>query len=179
MLTKFFESDVDETWEAYSIGAKFASALVSKELVASRILNLNLLPNLLAVIVWRHRTIVGQSNIKGPFYLKARIENVWRTVPFVDLDGYMEHVERFDFPVVQEADMIVPKGTSLETFLVLPESEDVPAESNKVGSEGSIAIWVEIMQALGIPGELLAQNAEKLLSVALRESEMHRARATR
>ena len=170
------ESDVNGTWEDYSIGADFKSALVSKGLGASRILNLNLLLPLVGVIISRHRTIVGQAGVRGPFYIKARLDNVWRAIPFVDLDEYIAHVERFDFPVVQASDLMAPAGTSLESFVVSPELKNVPSESENIKYDGPIRMWIEIMEALGIPGELLAQNAEALLNVSIRESELHRRR---
>ena len=170
-------NNMDAMWEPYSIGAEFKSTLVSKGLGESRILNLNLLLPLVAAIVSRHRRIVGQANVRGPFYIKARIENVWRAIPFVDIDEYMAHVKRFDFPVVQASDLMVPTGTSLETFVVSPELKSVPAESEEITYDGPVEMWLEIMQALGIPGELIAQNAKALLSASIRESEMQRARS--
>ena len=99
---------------------------------------------------------------------------MWRTIPFVDLSEYMTHVEEFDFPVVQASDLMVPTGTSLDTFVVSPELQYVPAESETTTYNGPVEMWVGIMQALGIPGELLAENAKALLSVAIRESDIQR-----
>ena len=82
-------NDVEAAWELYSIGQQFRSSLVSKGLEECRILNLNLLLPLVGVIISRHRRIVAQANVKGPFYIKARIESVWRVIPFVDLSEYM------------------------------------------------------------------------------------------
>ena len=169
-------SDLAASWQPYSIGVKFWTSLVSKGLEESRILNLNLLLPLVGAIVSRHRRIVGTANVRGPFYIKGRIENVWRTIPFIDICEYMTHVEKFDFPVVQASDLMVPIGTSLDTFVVSPELKGVPSENDKIAYDGPIEIWLEIMQALGIPVELLAENAKALLSVAIRESDMHRAR---
>ena len=169
-------NDVETSWEPYSIGVEFRSSLVSKGLGASRILNLNLVLALVGGVFSQHRRIVGQANVRGPFYIKARIENVWRAIPFVDLSEYMTHVEKFDFPVVQASDLMVPAGTSLDTFVVSPEMESVPAKSEMITSDGSIKMWIAIMEALGIPGELLAKSAETLLNVSNRESDMHRAR---
>ena len=169
-------NDEEAGWELYSIGLEFRSSLVSKGLEECRILNLNLLLPLVGAIISRHRRIVAQANVKGPFYIKARIENVWRAIPFVDLSEYMTHVETFDFPVVQASDLMVPTGTSLDTFVVSPELQSVPAESEKITYDGPIKMWLECMQALGIPGELLAENAKAMLSVAIRESDIHRAR---
>ena len=61
-------------------------------------------------------------------------------------------------------------------LVVSPELKSVPAESEKITYAGPIKIWLAIMQALGIPGELLAENARDLLSVSNRESDVHRAR---
>ena len=163
--------------DPYTIGEEFRSSLVSKGLGASRILNLNLLLSLVGVVISRHRSIVGQANVRGPFYIKARIENVWRAIPFVDIVEYMEHVKKFDFPIVQASDLMVPAGTSLNSFVVSPELQDVPSESEKITYKGPIDMWLEIMQALGIPGELLAQNAKALLKVSIRESDIQRARS--
>ena len=171
-----YANDVEAVWEPYSIGVQFRSSLVSKGLEESRILNLNLLLPLVGVIVSRHRRIVGQANVRGPFYIKARIENVWRAVPFIDLSEYMTHIDRFDFPVMQASDMMVPIGTSLDTFVVSPELENIPAESERITFDGPIEMWLEVMQAFGLPHELLAKNAKALLSVSIQESEMHRAR---
>ena len=167
--------DVEAVWEHYSIGPQFRSSLASKGLEDCRILNLNVLLPLVGVIISRHRRIVAQANVKGPFYIKARIENVWRAIPFLDLSEYMTHVGRFDFPVLQSSDLMVPTGTSLDTFVVSPELQWVPAESEQITYDGPIKMWVGIMQALGIPGELLAENATALLSVGIRESHIQRA----
>ena len=170
-------NNVNNRWSDYSIGEEFASMLFSKELEDSRVLNLNILLPLIGAIGARHRSIVGHAGVRGPFYLKARLENVWRAIPFVDVDEYMAHVQKFDFPIVQDSNLAVPPGTSLETFIVSPELEKVPAESEKITYDGPILMWLQIMQALGIPGELLAKNANAMLSASIRESDLHRHRA--
>lgn len=168
--------NVQDPWGKYVIGREFKSTLVSRGLDSSRVLNLNMLLSLIGVIVHRHRIVVGQADIRGPFYIKARIQNVWRTIPFIDLPEYMAHLKKFDFPLVQTADMVIPPGTSLGSFVVSPELEYIPDETDKITYGGPIEMWVAIMQGLGVPGELLSQNAKAMLSVSIRESELHRAR---
>lgn len=169
-------TNLNAKWAHYSIGAEFRAALAFNGLEDARILNLNLLLSLIGVIIARHRTIVGQANIKGPFFIKARIENVWRTIPFIDVKDYLAHVKRYDFPVVQDSAMIVPLGTSLETFVISPELDDTPSELEKIRYDGPIVTWIHIMEALGIPGELLQRSANDLLNASIRESEIHRSR---
>ena len=173
-----FDGSVDEAWEPYSIGPEFELRLREIGLTYSRILNLNILLPLLRVIFARHRTLAGGANVKGPFYVKALIENVWRVVPFLDIDDYKAHVEKFDFPVVQESELMVPPGTSLETFAVSPELDHVPSETDSYTDKGAVAIWLHILEALGIPGQLLAKNSRELIGAGNRESEMRRSRVS-
>ena len=163
-------------WEMYPTGMNFVSSLLRKRLTTSRVLNLNILLPLLRVIFSRHRTLVGQANVRGPFYVKALIDNVWRTVPFVDVEEYITHVEEFDIPVVQDSRMLVPSGTSIGSFVMSPELENVPSESEGISDKGAIVIWVRIMEALGIPGELLLQAANEMLQAGSRESEIQRSK---
>lgn len=165
-----------ELWAPYASGPEFVSALNAIGLRTAKILNLNLLLTLLGVIMSRHRRIVGQSGVRGPFYIKARIENVWRAVPFLDLDNYLKHIREFGFPVVQESELIVPRGRSLESFEVSPEHDCPQSEPMEIGSSGSVGIWLEVMMALGIPGEVLAQDPTELLSISNKEAEIQRAR---
>ena len=172
---EYFGSNDERAWSPYSIGEPFVEALLAKDLEESRILNLNILLLIIRGIISRHRRIVGQANIRGPFYIKARIENVWRAIPFLDIEEYMTHINRFDFPIVQSSELMVPSGTSLDTFVFSPELEGVPDESDPITFDGPIQIWLEVMNALGIPGELLAKSAKALHKASIRESKLRRA----
>ena len=148
--------EMQDAWKQYSIGPKFSEALIAKGLHYSRVLNLNLLLHLIIVIVARHLQLVGHANVKGPFYIKANLENVWRAVPFVDAKSYMKHLEQFDIPVVQVSELLAPAGTGLDSFVVTPELERLPSEDEGVVPKGVANIWLAIMEALGIPRELLS-----------------------
>ena len=50
------------------------------------------------------------------FDLKARLENVWRTIPFLDHSKYIEHIDDFGYPLVQETELVVPEGAGLRYF---------------------------------------------------------------
>ena len=169
-------TEVWQAWEMYTTGFEFASSLLRRKLTMARVLNLNLLLPLLRHIFSMHRTIVGKANVRGPFYVKALVENVWRTVPFVDSNEYIEHTEKFDIPVVQDSKMLVPSGTALGSFIVSPELEVVPSELDQFLDYGAIQTWVEILMALGIPGELLMRITEELRQASIRESKIQRSK---
>ena len=96
------------TWSEYDHGERFASLLAQKDLHFARVLNLNILVTVIGGIIARHCSLAELAGVRGPFYLKIRIENTWRVVPFIDTLEYMSHIEAFDVPVVQDSDLVAP-----------------------------------------------------------------------
>ena len=127
-------------------------------------------------IITRHRSLAGLAGVRGSFYIKAKIQNTWRVVPFVDTSQYISHIEAFDVPVVQDSDLSAPLGGWPEGFITAPELSQVPSDNERAISDSAIIIWIAIMQALGIPGEFLGKRGNQILDVANREAERHRKR---
>ena len=161
-------------WNEYSIGNRFVSRLVDSDLTYGRVLDLNATIDLIGHVMRRHRILAGNANIGGPFFLRASVENVWRTIPFIDHSKYLEHIEDFGYPLVQETDMIVPDGTSLDSFVVAPEIQRPPQEGDIVSAEGPIEIAMRILDALGIPMVVLARSIEELHSAGGRSQNIQR-----
>ncbi len=164
-------------WTDYEYGKSFAVFLAERNLSSTRVLNLNLLISILAGVIARHRTLAGRAGVKGPFFIKATIDNVWRAVPFIDTAEYMDHLETFDVPVVQDSDLTAPPGRWPEGFISAPELDHVPKEDESSLNDTAFTVWVAIMQALGIPGEVLVKNPSTVLAIASREALLHRTRA--
>ena len=163
-------------WSQFLQGEQFASILSRKELHASRVLNLNMLITLIGGIIARHRSLAGAAGVRGPFYIKAALENVWRVIPFWDTSEYISHIKAFDVPIVQDSDLAAPLGGWPEGFIIAPELDDIPNEGEHAISQPAIATWIAVMQALGVPGEVLGKEGNNALDVANREAELHRNR---
>ena len=154
----------------------FSGLIAQRNLQFARVLNLNVLLILIKNIISRHRTLAALAGVSGPFYIKAKMSNVWRTVPFIDSAAYIAHIESFDVPVVQDEDLTAPIGRWPDGFVIAPEKTEAPDE-NELAIEGSvIRTWTAIMQALGIPDELLEQSSQQIVNAAFRELEQHRNR---
>ena len=69
---------------------------------------------------------------------------------------------------------MVPTGMSLDTFVVSPELQSVPEESEKIRyvPDRNVVRDCKLLESL----VSYFENAKALLSVAIRESDMHRAR---
>ena len=161
-------------WSDHVHGERFVSILAQKDLKFVRVLNLNMVVTVTERIIARHRALAEGAGVVGPFYVKAIIENTWRTVPFVDTSAYVSHIETFDVPVVQDADLTAPSGDWPEGFITVPELSEVSSDKMPSINYGAIKTWMAIMEALGIPGEILAK--EEFLDAANRETERHRNR---
>ena len=132
---------------------------------SARVLDLNDVMILALAIAVRHRRLAHQAGISGPFYIKFHIQNVWRTIPFIDIDGFFRNTEEFGFPLVQGSDIVVPNtGTSLENFILLEERSmtsemEVDETILRDGASGATADMVRmsvgIMTAFGISPDLI------------------------
>ena len=156
-------------WSGFSNFGEFLQIASQSNLSNLRVLNMNIVVTLLMSIVRRHHTILRSSELRGPFFMKARIENVWRSIPFIDLPEYIEHVKAFGLPIVQDDGFLVPPGSTLNSFIEAPEISEVPGEIESFEYVGSSAMLFHLMAALGLPGEWLAEIIKKLVDVALRE----------
>ena len=136
-----------------------------------RVLDLDALLKFLWAVTVRHRLLVGQANVKGPFYVKCQLENVWRTTPYLDVPEFVEHAKSYGLPLVQETDISVPLGSTLESFMRLeerepPDSESVDSEESILGPAQDVArIGSYIFAALGLLPSFMEQCAGKIVQV--------------
>ena len=145
---------------------QFNSMLIENRLIGSQILNLNFTMVALMYMIKCHRQLAWHANVRGPFYVKAYLENIWRTVPFVDLPAFLRHISEYGFPVLQDRNVLVPHGHSLDTFVLLSE-HDIP-ESELTNSKevdffhiiDSFAITYHILEAFGITPETVKPQSE-------------------
>ena len=154
------------------VAKEFCNIVAQSELSSYTILDLTHTANFIGAIFRRHHTIMSHAGIKAPLYVKVRIENVWRTIPFVSLPAYLEHVRKYDVPLVQWDEFELPSGSSSSPCLVFPERNDVPEESEPDNDRSSIILWLRVLEALGIPTDFVAANTSELVRVSSELMEM-------
>ena len=161
-------------WSGYDLGAAFQEEVLKADMSGSRILDLNILATSLMAVVYRHLSLVRDSGISGPFYAKARIENSWRAIPFVDCHPFLEHVREHGLPVVQEDEMLVPHGTTLDSFVRVDELEqEVPLTMESAVGRATILI-VRVLASLGVPVEVFMAFAGELINLGSKRQNYQR-----
>lgn len=166
--------DRDPALDVYSTWSKFLSYVENSGLEFAQILDLNIIFDALQGIIKRHRILAAYASVKGPFFVKAYLENTWRTVPFLDLGPYLTHIKTYGVPIVQEDEILVPNGTSLQTFWLAPELEGLPRGSDPDLSF-AISATLGLLQALGIPGDVLADTGGTLSELGRRRMAYQKA----
>ena len=128
-----------------------------------RILDLNRMLEIFFAVSLRHRRLAWEAGITGPFYVKCHLENIWRTIPFLQSTDFISHINRFGLPLVQNSSVVLPEGRTLDSFVVLdehmaPVSEDDPLSGNAISAADAGSIARRILPAFGLSLDL-ALNA--------------------
>ena len=153
-------------WGGYELGGTFQKELLKADLADTRLLDLNMIAAYLIIVIHRHLDLVSGSGINGPFYAKARIENAWRAIPFVDSQQFLEHVGEFGLPIVQETDMLTPPGRTLDSLVLLKEMEPGASLTINAAVERTVTLMLHVFVALGVPGSVVRGFAGELLNLA-------------
>ncbi|URM26103.1 ATP-binding protein [Pseudomonas frederiksbergensis] len=144
----------------YEQGYNFVQLLESSKVESTTIVNLSILFNLLMGLVEAQREIFSQAGWPQTFYIKAKLLNVWRTIPFVDCEFYVNHLKGHGIPVSLTGDVISPPGFHPDTFFFVDDKEESPSDSLRIMLQ-TIWCFIPIAEAFGIPMIYLLQEQKK------------------
>ena len=136
----------------------FSAAIANSRIDQANIIDLTYLLKVFVAVSVRHRHLVGKAGIRGPFYAKCRLENVWRTIPYLETPAFIQQVNRFGLPLVQDSSLVVPEGRTLDDFVFLeeydpPTNEDGTASGSPIFGQDAAEIATKILPAFGLPWE--------------------------
>ncbi|MCK8655459.1 AlbA family DNA-binding domain-containing protein [Pseudomonas umsongensis] len=97
-----------------------------------RIVDLSMVYSILGGIISAQRELQSGAGLTMDFYIKAKAINSWRATPFLDIQLYMEQIERNSVPVNLTAECVSPPGTHPSTFWHIPDEN--PELSNTLAA---------------------------------------------
>ena len=100
----------------YEQAERFVRILEASNYAAPRVVDLNLLFNLLIGLVETQRRLLAEAKWTKPYFIKAKLLNVWRTIPFLDVDHIIEGFEADGLPVCLDKIVTTPPGSDPDTF---------------------------------------------------------------
>lgn len=128
----------------------------------SYVLDLNELYIILMAVLDQNRKLLEISGLRGPYYAKAILRNVWRRIPFIDIELFIHFIQKCGMPVIQFETQYTPSGKDFETLVRLPDIDYQPTSNIDTSQNNSNAlpeVWVNdvagifghIINGLGLP----------------------------
>lgn len=134
----------------YAHKHRFVELLKRDGHVRPRIIDLNALFNSIVGLVETQRRILDAAGWTHGFHMKARLINVWRTVPFLDIPFVLDQFEEHGVPMCFDRKATMPVGTTPRSFFPVPTLDD-PSEERISILVQSLSIFAFIARAFGVP----------------------------
>ena len=155
--------------DGYDYTGRFVELLRAQTYENPRVADLNWLMYLLLDFTAKYRRLLELANPeKRKFYFKTRVLNIWRYLPFLDVETIINEYEKYGLPICMDSEVTYPHGQGPESFrLIEPGSEEY--DLNRDGTQGVFQaqlMFAWIALALGVPAviEEEAPNKMKVIS---------------
>jgi len=145
----------DNILNGYEQAENLVSSLEKQRFRSGELLDVNNLFFIITAILRQYEQLLDESKVSGPIYAKAVLENIWRRIPFLDTQEFIEHVERNGFPLIQSGESFAPPGNTFDSLDIITPKR-IAEDDNDVAMvqhclvEAS-GIMGSIANALGIP----------------------------
>ena len=177
--------------DGYKHAERLLKILQAQSYREPRIADLNFLMGLMVDFAVKYRRLLRLAEAGGDFYFKVRMLNVWRVLPFVDVDAILNEYEKYGLPISMDRDVMYPTGKAPECFQLLEGKNNPVEEDDEAYSDSALMqallMFTRTALALGVPVQVEADDPSKskidwgtdLLAAANRAMEVQRRRNIR
>ncbi|WP_295487715.1 ATP-binding protein [uncultured Pseudomonas sp.] len=134
----------------HNTGRRFSASLGNSKIEWAKLVDLNILFHVIMGVIESHRALLQKAEWPCEFGVKIKIINAWRTVPYLDTEFFLEHVEKNGIPVCLTENCTNPPGSDPDTFIQIKESTSGDSEQVKVAVQ-TFRVFIPIAEAFGIP----------------------------
>jgi hypothetical protein len=126
---------------------RFRKACAKARLNDGRVLDLNIFAHVLSGIFTRYQCLLRDWKIPFKFYGRVRIDNVWRTIPYIDLPEFCEFVEKHGAPLVQQKSLLAPSDVdgmwSFDNWPDDPSDRIWDSLTLFIGAVTALGVWLD------------------------------------
>jgi hypothetical protein len=138
------------TSDSYPVYGEFLEACRSRGF-EDRIADFSLCAVLLTALVGKCIKLRQSLGLASPFYAKAKLDDVWRMIPFVNMTSYVPHIRKWGIPLIQESRVFAPPGVTPESLIVLdPAATLINGDPRSAGLMTALPLASAILWAVGI-----------------------------
>lgn len=144
-----------EYLSGYEEGDRFVRLLRTRNHRTPRVVDLNIVFNLLVGLVETQRRILRHAGWKKPFYAKIRLLNTWRTLPFLDIEGVLDEFDQHGIPMCLDGTATFPVGSDPDSVVPISTFENAD-EPYRIILQ-AMEIFQLIARPLGLPLDISAR----------------------
>ena len=141
----------------YDLCERFATVCEKQHLRSVWVLDLCQFLTILIGVMVRLQKLYEAENLKWPVFFKAVLTGCSHRCPFFDVKPFVDFVEQFGIPLVEDEDIVVPAGKEPGTCIELEDRG--PELSQTCGAEwplvsanlDAVIIFAQVARAFGIP----------------------------
>ena len=137
----------------YEQAGRFARILRANGYENARVVDLSFLFGVLIGVIEIQRRLLAAAGWTKPWFIKARLLNAWRTLPFLDVDAVVDALERDGLPVHLDSIDTAPAGTDPETFVEVAPMDETVDEQVRILLQAMI-VMDPIAKAFGLASPL-------------------------
>lgn len=143
----------------YKEAARFENLLGQYEFDNLRIVDLNYLFNILVGVAEIQERLCGLAKWENDYYLKVKLLNTWRTIPFVDVSGILDRFEKHGLPMCLSSSDYYPSGTGPRNYIDVSRNSDTTERAARIYLQ-ALRMFGPLAKAYGIPAWISNSDAE-------------------
>lgn len=140
--------DIREYLHGYEHLESFLDTLLSSNYERAHVIDFNTIIHILMSIIETQQTLQSLAKWPTAFSIKFKLLNVWRTIPFIDVEYIINYFRKNGLPLCLTSHITTPLGTSADTFIEI--NDDKLSTSDNLAVQSILAFsW--IAHSFGIP----------------------------
>jgi hypothetical protein len=155
-----------QSLQGYEYENRFIAQLRNRRQVDGTVIDLHTIILMIATFIDKHKELIDEGKISSPTLAKVLLENIWRSIPFLDTDSYMAFIERCGIPLVQQDNVFAPSGKSFDSLVEINYTSNETVSRAAVQLIQAAPLIADVGNAFGLPGRvLLAENGEWIAAI--------------
>jgi hypothetical protein len=130
---------------------RFTKLLLQRGYDRPRVVDLNVLFNALIGVAEIQARIAAKAGWTRGFSFKAKLVNVWRTIPFLDVADVVAGFEKHGIPMCLDGKVLAPAGSDPEDFKDIPNQFDADGGEYARVLLQALGMFAPIARAFGLP----------------------------
>lgn len=135
----------------YIYAEDFIRSLTKYKFSEIRLIDLNYLLLILTAVAHTQKRLCELAKWSDSYFVKVKIMNVWRTVPFLDVKAVIDWVNKYGPPMCLNSSTCCPRGMAPDNYIEIPDfSSELEYENDRVLMQAWRMFW-PLALSFGIP----------------------------